>query len=208
MPSLRIVLVPVLAVSLAACHIFEDDTGTLTEPAPEASASSSGSAPIIPLRSGQQTLLGFSPGDTKPTSGKPPSPNKPAPAPSASSAPAPAPVHRDDLSEDEAQTFYEGVMLTYAFDACGLPLLGETARQDIGRRIEICPNTEARKSALRTLYQRALKSAQQDPDKLRASALNLCKDKRAFLSNVMSHSQQLRFDDSGPPDCNVISPGP
>jgi len=208
MPLPRILILVALPLLLASCGLFDDDEDTAPAP-PKAQASTPPrleQPAAIPLRSGPQTLLGFQPNDTKPAQSKP----APAPPPALSPPPADAKplAHRDDLGDDEAQSFYEGVMLTYAFDACGLPLLGETARQDIGHRIEICPNTDARKKALRTLYRRALATAEQDPEKLRAGALRLCKDKRAFLSNVMSHSQQLRFDDSAPPDCSVISPRP
>jgi hypothetical protein len=205
MPVLRLVLVVVLPLLLASCDWFDDET-----PAPPAKTAAvppkPGPAPNIPLRMGPETLLGFNPSDAKPTPSKPAPP--PAPAPAAPQSSGKPPAHRDDLGEDDAQSFYEGVMLTYAFDACGLPLLGETARQDIAHRIEICPNTEARKNALRSLYKRTIATAENDPAKLKASAAALCKDKRAFLSNVMAHSQQLRFDDSQPPDCTLLSPRP
>ena len=212
MPLPRLVLVAILPLLLASCGLFDDDDEA-PPPAKTVAQPNPAPAPNIPLRAAPETLLGFKLSDAKPTPGKPaPPPPVPAPAP----APAPSapqsnvkpPAHRDDLSEDEAQAFYEGVMLTYAFDACGLPLLGETARQDIAHRVEICPNTEARKNVLRSLYKRTLATAERDSEKLRASAAALCKDKRAFLSNVMAHSQQLRFDDSQPPDCTLLSPRP
>jgi len=200
----RILVIIALPLLLAACGLFGDEEDTPAPPAQAATPPKPTEPPLIALRPGPQTLLGFSPSDAKPAQSKP----APAPAPAAPPADAKPPTHRDDLGDDEAQSFYEGVLLTYAFDACGLPLLGETARQDIGHRIEVCPNPDARKKALRAVYRRALATAEQDPEKLRASALSLCKDKRGFLSNVMSHSQQLRFDDSGPPDCSAISPRP
>jgi len=210
----RFAFLLVLGLPLASCGLFDGEPDTPAPAAEAAAAPNPGSAPLIPLRPGPQTLLGFQPSDAKPAPSNPAPAPLPALAPTAPPAQAAGPsspkpaAHRDDLGADEAQSFYEGVMLTYAFDACGLPLLGETARQDIGHRIEICPNTEARKTALRSLYRRALTAAERDAEKLRADALNVCKDKRAFLSNVMSHAQQLRFDDGAPPDCSAISPPP
>ena len=67
------------------------------------------------------------------------------------------------------------------------PLLGEAARQDIGRRVEICPNSNLRKDAFRTVYQRAVSEAERDPARTRAGAAQACPDKREFLRRVMSH---------------------
>ena len=50
-------------------------------------------------------------------------------------------------------------MLTYAFDACGLPLLGAVTRQDIAHRLDVCPAPAARKEALRVVFQRAIADA-------------------------------------------------
>ncbi|HTZ77770.1 MAG TPA: hypothetical protein VMC10_07675 [Stellaceae bacterium] len=111
-------------------------------------------------------------------------------------------------TKNEVESLYEGVMLTYSFDACGMPLLGSVARQDISQRIEICPNTERRKSAFRTVYERAISDAENDPVKTHVNALALCPDKKAFLQKVMSHANELKFDDSKPPDCGLLEPHP
>ena len=204
MGIVRLAVIAVLPLLLAACSLLDvfDDEPQAPAPAPAAAAPAASPPQLIPLRVPPETLLGLPPTDRKAPASKPATP------PPAAGAGAKAPANRDTLGEDEAQSFYEGVLLTYAFDACGLPLIGETARQDIGRRIEICPNTNARKAELQTLYRRALAAAERDAEKLRASALAVCKDKRAFLSNVMAHSEQLRFDDSQPPDCGLLSPRP
>lgn len=136
------------------------------------------------------------------------------PATAAPSAPpasaAAAPPEPEDLTPNEAEVraLYEGIMYTYAFDACGLPLIGERARQDIEQRIEICPNPPLRKDAFRTVYHRAIEVAEQDPAKMRTSAGRACPDKHEFLRRVMSHSRELAFDDSQPPDCSLLSPAP
>jgi len=125
-------------------------------------------------------------------------------------APAPAATGGEDQmpTRSEVESLYEGVMLTYSFDACGLPLLGSTARQDISQRIEACPNTERRKAAFRTVYQKAISDAEGDPVKTHVNALGLCPDKKAFLQKVMSHADELTFDDSKPPDCGLLEPHP
>jgi len=110
------------------------------------------------------------------------------------------------LSQDEALAFYQDVMLTYAFDACGLPLLGAVSREDILRRLEVCPAPADRKNALRVVLQKAITDAQRDPAKTRTGALALCADKRAFLRNVMRHASELTFDDTAKPNCTLISP--
>jgi DNA-binding transcriptional regulator/RsmH inhibitor MraZ len=109
-------------------------------------------------------------------------------------------------SQEEVQTLYAGIMFTYAFDACGLPLLGEAARQDIGRRVEICPNSKLRKDAFRTVFQRAVSEAERDPARTRAGAAQACPDKREFLRRVMSHANELQFDSAQPTDCGLLSP--
>lgn len=137
-------------------------------------------------------------------------PGSPAPsAPTASAATAPPRTPEDDTpSEMEVRTLYAGIMYTYAFDACGLPLIGERARQDIEQRIEICPNPPLRKDAFRTVYHRAIEVAQQDPEKMRQSASKACPDRREFLRRVMSHASELAFDDNQPPDCSLLSGSP
>ena len=149
----------------------------------------------VPLR---QTPLGLvGPGSAAPG----------APPPGAAALPPQEPEDAPP-SEGEVRMLYEGIMYTYAFDACGLPLIGERARQDIEQRIEICPNPPLRKDAFRTVYHRAMEVAQQDADKLRASAGHACPDKHEFLRRVMSHASELTFDESKPPDCSVLSPPP
>jgi hypothetical protein len=150
----------------------------------------------VPLRQTPQGLIG--PASAAPST------------PSASAAPAPPPPEPQDAtpSEGEVRALYEGIMYTYAFDACGLPLIGERARQDIEQRIEICPNPPLRKDAFRTVYHRAIEVAEQDPAKMRQSASSACPDKHEFLRRVMSHARELSFDDSQPPDCSLLSPLP
>jgi DNA-binding transcriptional regulator/RsmH inhibitor MraZ len=159
----------------------------------------------VPLRLTPEGLLGF------PTvaSAAPPA-RAGTPSPSAAPAPSPAQQPAEDTvpSEMEVRALYEGIMYTYAFDACGLPLIGLRARQDIEQRIEVCPNPPLRKDAFRTVYHRAIEVAEQDPEKMRASASQACPDKREFLRRVMSHASELSFDDSQPQDCSLLSPSP
>ena len=149
----------------------------------------------VPLR---QTPLGLvGPGSAAPSE------------PAMNAAPPPPQTPVDDTpSEMEVRTLYAGVMYTYAFDACGLPLIGERARQDIEQRIEICPNPPLRKDAFRTVYRRAIEVAEQNPEKTRQSASKACPDRHEFLRRVMSHASELTFDDNQPPDCSLLSGGP
>lgn len=127
----------------------------------------------------------------------------PPPQPEAPPAKPPAAA----LSPQEArQEFYDGVMLTYSFDACGLPLLGQAAREDIVRRIQACPNPDARKAEFRGIYDRAIADAQRDLRKTLSEAQIVCPDRRVFLRNVMAHASELRFDPAQPPDCRLLSP--
>lgn len=156
--------------------------------------------PAPPVSTDAPTATTLSP----PTS---PSAASTVPAPAAPSATPPANAGSSDvLSEDEALGFYQDVMLTYAFDACGLPLLGAVSRQDIVHRLDICPAPAERKSALRVVLKKAIADAERDPAKTRAAALSVCADKRAFLRSVMSHANELTFDDTKPPNCDLISP--
>ena len=180
--------------SAAPSPIATPDTTTFVAPsAPKAEPMPPpGDAGPVPLR---QTPLGLvGPGGTAPG----------APA----AAPPPQEPADTTPSEAEVRALYEGIMFTYAFDACGLPLIGERARQNIEQRIEVCPNPALRKDAFRTVYHRAIEVAQQDPEKTRASASRACPDKPEFLRRVMSHSSELTFDDSQPPDCSLISGSP
>jgi hypothetical protein len=65
-----------------------------------------------------------------------------------------------------------------------------------------------RKDAFRTVYHRAIEVAQEDPEKMRASAGGACPDKREFLRRVMSHAGELQFDRTQPTDCGLLSPPP
>ncbi len=127
-------------------------------------------------------------------------------APAASGKPAPARGEDEIPTRAEVEALYEGVMLTYSFDACGMPLIGAVARQDMAQRIEVCPNPESRKAAFRTVYQRAISDAEGDPVKTHVNALSLCPDKKSFLQKVMNHANELKFDDSLPPDCGLLMP--
>ena len=192
--GLMIVLIPAF---LAACGDDADAPAAAT-PAPAQSAPPEATA-AVPLRQMPEGLLG-SPAAQSST------PAATAGAPGASAAPAPEPPQDGLPSEAEVRSLYEGIIYTYAFDACGLPLIGETARQDIEQKIEVCPNPPLRKDAFRTVYHRAIEVAQENPEKMRASAGQACLDKREFLRRVMSHAGELQFDDTRPPDCGLLSP--
>jgi len=196
------ILTPLL---LAACG---DDAETpAADAAPAATASAPAATPAeatpsVPLRLTPEGLLGY-------PAAAPGAPPPPAGAANATAAAPPQQPPEDaPPSEAEVRGLYEGIMFTYAFDACGLPLIGEAARRDIEQRIEICPNPPLRKDAFRTVYHRAIEVAEQDPDKMRASAGRACPDKREFLRRVMSHAGELTFDDAHPADCGLLSPAP
>ncbi|MGH7123582.1 MAG: hypothetical protein ACREFI_04365, partial [Stellaceae bacterium] len=163
MRRLSIAVMIVTPLLLAACGDDSDkkeaiatpDAATLlTAPSPPAQPAappaSTDNPASVPLRQMPLGLVG--PGSTAPS------------APAAGAAPAPLAQEPEDAtpSEGEVRALYEGIMYTYAFDACGLPLIGERARQDIEQRIEICPNPPLRKDAFRTVYHRAMEVAQQD----------------------------------------------
>jgi hypothetical protein len=192
-----VVLIPLL---LAACG---DDADAPAASAPEPAQPAPPPAPptpaAVPLRQTPEGLLGF-------PAAPPSAPGAPAGTPGVSAAPAPEPPEDTPPSEAEVRGLYEGIMYTYAFDACGLSLIGETARQDIEQKIEICPNPPLRKDAFRTVYHRAIEVAEQNPDKMRANAGRACLDKREFLRRVMSHAGELQFDDRQPPDCGLLNP--
>ena len=196
MRGLGLVVMVLTPLLLGACD-SDSDSEKPDTPAP--AQNQAASAPV-PLRLAPEGLLGF------PTTAP-----QPAPAPAAAAAaptPPQAPVEDAPPSEAEVRGLYEDIMYTYAFDACGLPLIGQTARQDIERRIEVCANPPLRKDAFRTVYHRALEVAEQDPEKMRASAGRACPDKREFLRRVMSHAGQLQFDSSQSTDCRLLSPAP
>jgi len=199
--GLMMVLMPLL---LAACGDDADAPAAAAAPAPAQPAPPP--APpeptaTVPLRQTPEGLLGF-------PAAQPSTPAAPAGAPSMRAAPPPDPAEDGPPSEVQVRTLYEGIIYTYAFDTCGLPLIGQTARQDIEQKIEICPNPPLRKDAFRTVYRRAIEVAEQNPEKMRASAGQACLDKREFLRRVMSHASELQFDDSRPPDCGLLSSPP
>jgi hypothetical protein len=159
----------------------------------------SDTAPSVPLRQTPEGLLGSTAGSTPALTDAPAASAAPTTPPQEPAEDAPA-------SEAEVRGLYEDIMYTYAFDACGLPLIGQAARQDIEQRIEVCPNPPLRKDAFRTVYHRAIEVAQEDPEKVRASAGRACPDKREFLRRVMSHAGDLQFDSTRPTECSLLSP--
>lgn len=197
-------IVVVIPLLLAACGDDAEAPPVDTAAAPAPAQSAPPPAPAdssVPLRMTPEGLLGFP--------AMPSAPSAQAAAPDVTAPPAPPPQQpaEDALpSEAEVRGLYEGIIYTYAFDACGLPLIGQTARQDIEQRIEACPNPPVRKDAFRTVYRRAIEVAEQDPEKVHASAGRACPDKREFLRRVMSHADELQFDDSQPRDCGLLSP--
>ena len=222
MRGIAFTIVLVAPLLLAACGDDAEkpsDTAANTAAPPPGQPAPPAPAPEpFPLRLTPEGLLG--------APAPPPEPGPPAAgagaastapvgsAGSVSAAPVPPPPQtaQEDAdgppSEAEVRALYEGVMYTYVFDACGLPLIGDTARKDIEERIEVCPSSPLRKDAFRTVYRRALEFAEQDPGKMRTGASRACPDKREFLRRVMSHAGELQFDDSRPPDCRLFSPGP
>lgn len=203
MRMLRFTLMMLVPLAVAGCGSDEPEPAK----APPSAAAAVPADPV-PLKLSPEGLLGF-PGKNARTApqgtGAPP---EQATIERAAKAPVPSGPPPEDAapSQEEVQTLYAGIMFTYAFDACGLPLLGEAARQDIGRRVEICPNSALRKDAFRTVYQRAVSAAEKDPTRTRASAAQACPDKREFLRRVMSHANELQFDSSQPTDCTLLSP--
>ncbi len=215
MHRLSVAVIIMMPLMLAACGgdaekpeapapspspIAMPDTSAFVKSQPPQAASMPPPAPAnnmgsVELRQAPLGLIG--PGSAAPS----------APAPG--TAPPPPQAQEDaPPTEAEVRALYEGIMYTYAFDACGLPLIGERARQDIEQRVEICPNPPLRKDAFRTVYHRAMEVAQQDPEKLRQSASQACPDKHEFLRRVMSHAGELAFDDNRPPDCSLLSGPP
>ena len=95
---------------------------------------------------------------------QPPPPEQAAVTPPpAAGRPAPSKSDEEIPTRAEVESLYEGVMLTYSLDACGMPLIGAVARQDIAQRIEVCPNPESRKAKFRTVYQRATPTPRATP---------------------------------------------
>jgi len=198
MRGLGLAVTVITPLLLVAC-------GGDSEKAPAAAVRPAPTAPdtagTVPLRLTPEGLL------ATPATAPPAAPPRPTPAPSAQAASAPQePFEDTPPTEAEVRGLYEGIMYTYAFDACGLPLVGQTARKDIEDRIEACPNPPLRKDAFRTVYHRAIEVAEEDPEKMRASASRACPDKREFLRRVMSHAGELQFDPSQPLECGLLSP--
>jgi hypothetical protein len=200
MRMLRFALIILAPLALAACGS--------DEPEPPKVPAATAPADPVPLKLSPEGLLGFPGKNARSPSQGAGAPSEQATIQRAAKAPTPSGTPPEDAppSQEEVQTLYAGIMFTYAFDACGLPLLGEAARQDIGRRVEICPNSALRKDAFRTVYQRAVSAAEKDPARTRASAAQACPDKREFLRRVMSHANELQFDSSQPTDCGLLSP--
>jgi len=209
MRSLRVAIALAALIPLGACSWFGDDDA----PAPAAAAAPAPAATPAPAQAPAQTpaTATAGPGDF-PLRLAPeallasPQPTAPPTSPR-SAAPAPGKGSNSPPTQQETEGIYEGIALTYAFDYCGLPLMGEMARRDIQHRIEACPNGETRKAAIRMIYQRAVEQAERDPAKMRASVAPLCADRRAFLANVMAHASEFHFDDTAAPDCRLITPG-
>jgi DNA-binding transcriptional regulator/RsmH inhibitor MraZ len=190
-------------MAVAACGSDEPEPAQ----APPSAAAAAPADPV-PLKLSPEGLLGYPNNNARTASQGAGAPTEQATIQPAAKAPVPSGPPPEDAppSQEEVQTLYAGIMYTYAFDACGLPLLGEAARKDIGRRVEICPNSALRKEAFRTVFKSAISTAEKDPARTRASAAQACPDKREFLRRVMSHANELQFDSAQPTDCGLLSP--
>ena len=231
-----VILALAAALALTGCETVENLVGLRGEmPEPDEAPTEASTAPPAPANAtiaGRSAVLlpqpdaqSASAPTRTPAASATPSPVQPAPlvpppatasfltpppASATAAVQAPPPAASDatgnEPTEEETLSFYQDVMLTYAFDACGLPLLGSISRQDISHRLDVCPAPSARKEALRLILQRAIADAERDPEKTRAAALAVCADKRAFLRNVMQHANQLTFDENTAPNCTLITP--
>jgi hypothetical protein len=135
----------------------------------------------------------------------------PVAPPTATLAPAPTPIPEERLAAVEPVEI-QGVMvelsLAHALDICGFPALGQFMRDFTQQKVESCPNSAARKAALREVVaSAALRNKRLDEQTGVPGSAPHCEqsDKLRLIKEMIPIAQHVVAAADKPLDCSRIS---
>jgi hypothetical protein len=132
-----------------------------------------------------------------------------APPPAAPAAPSAAPEARFAAVEPaEIQGVMVDLSLAHAFDVCGFPTLGQFIRDYTQQKVESCPNSAARKAALRDVVASAALHEKRLDEQARAQGTApRCEegDKLKLVKEMIQVAQRYVAAAERPLDCSRLS---
>lgn len=130
----------------------------------------------------------------------------PAPVPPA--IPAPPDAKLAAIEPAEVQLVMAELSLAHALDVCGFPTLGQFIRDYTQQKVESCPNSAARKAALRGVVDSAALHEKRLADQARAQGdAPRCQetDKLTLIKEMIPVAQRVVATADKPLDCSRIS---
>jgi hypothetical protein len=140
-----------------------------------------------------------------------------APAATAPTALTPSPAAPQPTAPDarlaavepaEIQAVMVELSLAHALDVCGFPTLGQYMRDMTRQKVESCPNSSARKAALRDVVASAALREQRLDEEARApGATPRCEeaDKLKLIKEMIPVAQRVVATADKPLDCSRVS---
>jgi hypothetical protein len=132
----------------------------------------------------------------------------PAPAPPTALAAPPAEARFAAVEPAEIQGVMVDLSLAHAFDVCGFPTLGQFIRDFTQQKIESCPNSAARKAALRDVVASAALHEKRLDEQARAQgAAPHCEegDKLKLVKEMIPVAQRYVAAAERPLDCSRLT---
>jgi len=146
---------------------------------------------------------------TPPAVPAPAAPTALAPPPGAPAAPSAVPEARfAAVAPAEIQVVMVELSLAHALDVCGFPTLGQFIRDYTEEKVESCPNSAARKAALREIVASAALHEKRRDEQARAQgAAPRCEeaDKLKLIKEVIPVAQRYVAAADKPLDCSRVS---
>jgi hypothetical protein len=144
------------------------------------------------------------PAATAPTALTPP----PAAPPPAAPPPTTPDARLAAVEPAEIQAVMVELSLAHALDVCGFPTLGQYMRDMTRQKVESCPNSSARKAALRDVVASAALREQRLDEEARApGATPRCEeaDKLKLIKEMIPVAQRVVATADKPLDCSRVS---
>jgi len=165
-----------------------------------------GMAACSSLRTETAPTPAAAPAAAAPTALAPP----PAVPPPAAPPPATPDARLAAVEPAEIQAVMVELSLAHALDVCGFPTLGQYMRDMTQQKVESCPNSDARKAALRDVVASAALHEKRLAEQAGAQGrLPRCEeaDKLKLIKEMIPVAQRVAAAADKPLDCSRISRG-